>query len=392
MTRKRTRGRHHALALAILLLAASTMGLPTVALSEDYSYTIRVFAGNKGTVNGQDVVTLSRHKGETVDLSSDVDVSVTDSAYYHKGFREAGRDSEFPYRSFAADRDIDLVASYGMRVNMVRLTVHLRNYQTGEPLVSEDGTSEVTYEYRSGDKPVVAFRYVEGYRPLYRNVTGTITEDTDWYLDYVPIQPAEVPAEDASTGTDATNGTGTQAGRNQQEPGSQRQGEQSESGQGGTPGQTQDETSDQTPNQPEGQPIRPDDATSPASTEQPEGSNEGVAGNGDARDNGTGDTDSSNGTNPRSDESVSGDSYPPTEDIQDNDIPLSNPAASNPKPDGEENQEKKGSGQGILAWMLSWMRNHKLAISIVSGIVLAIAMVLIALLSFTRRKSKDNDS
>lgn len=202
------------LVLAIATVASLAGGTP--ALADDYSYTVRVFGGNMGTVDGSDVRVIECHKGDVVDLTQDVSVEVSDPAYYHKGFRESGQDDELRYRVFTVDRDIDIVASYGMSVDMVHVTLRFREYGTGKPLTDDNGQSEVTYECKSGDTPVIAFRHVEGYRPLYRNVTGTVKEDTVWYLDYAPLAPGEEEVYPTSTqqveagtdsGTAGTDGT-----------------------------------------------------------------------------------------------------------------------------------------------------------------------------------------
>lgn len=201
--------------LAGALLALSMGASPAVA--DETTYQVRVFAGTKGAVEGQDAVTIECRRGQPFDLD-EIGVEVEADGYYHKGFREAGKDEEFPYKSFDVDRDIDLVAAYGMQGNMVKLTVHLREWGTKRPLVASDGTSEMTYEYKVGDKPVVAFRHVEGYRPLWRNITGTLTEDTEWYLDYAPLAPGESEDDalgqqgDASTGEAGQGGTAMREG------------------------------------------------------------------------------------------------------------------------------------------------------------------------------------
>ena len=167
------------IAMAIALMAAvALLGVPSHAVAEEYGYTVRVFSGNKGSVNGEEVASFKVSKGEEIDLTEAVSVGIGDSAYYHKGFREAGQDDEFPYRAFPVERDIDLVVSYGMRAQMAKVTLHFREYGTGRPLVADDGSDSVACECKVGDKPVIAFRHIEGYRPLYRNVTGTVTGDT----------------------------------------------------------------------------------------------------------------------------------------------------------------------------------------------------------------------
>lgn len=201
---KRTQMRLMLLAAIIGITGLVTMMSPRVARAEDYTYKVRVFSGNKGTVNGEDVVVLECHKGDSINLEDEIDVGITSDSYYHKGFRESGQDAEFPYMSFSVDRDIDLVTSYGMRAQMAKLTVHFREYGTDKPLATDDGSTEATYEYKIGDKPVIAFKHIEGYRPVWRNITGTITEDTDWYLEYIRLEDGET--EESAIGTAGVGG------------------------------------------------------------------------------------------------------------------------------------------------------------------------------------------
>lgn len=322
-----------------LSMMATMAAVPTVAMaSEDYTYTVRVFSGNKGDVDGQEMVSLEYHKGDAIDLTTDIGIDVTDPAYYHKGFREAGRDDEFEYRSFDVNRDLDLVVSYGMRTQMARLTVHFQEYQTGKPLATEDGSTEATYEFKIGDKPVVPFKYVEGYRPLYRNLTGTITEDTDWYLDYVPLQAGEEPV------------TQTDEGTAQQQTGSQ--------GTGTT-------TGNQTTGGADGE---------AASNAQPGGADDTTGGNADGNAGQQVSTDE--------DGTASGDIYPPTQDIGDNDVPLYDALDSKKKPESATQDEPES---GIIGWI----RNHTVAVSVMSAIVLGLAMVLIVLI-VSKGRRKDN--
>lgn len=346
----------------------SLLAMPCVAKADDYSYTIRVFAGNKGTVNDSEAVTLKKAKGETVDLSSEVSVAVSDSSYYHKGFRESGRDSEFAYRSFPADRDIDLVVSYGMRAQMARLTVHFCERGTKVPLTTDAGTSEETYEYKIGDKPVVAFKHVDGYRPLYQNITGTIRGDTDWYLEYAKVQAPSQPEE-----TQAETTTGQQAGTEQ------RAGDEGATdGTGTGASQTTGQTNQQEP------------ATDTGAENAVNGnqSQSGAGGqNGAEGANGTEDDQSAANAGTEPEEA------PETMPIIDFDIPLADIDAVNGNPlstSGESgiiiNEDVPDEG-GMSGFRL-WASGHAMPIAIGTGVVLAIAMSLIVFLVLSR-KSKD---
>lgn len=350
------------LALSMMLAIATTMVVPNIALADGYTYTIRVFAGNKGTVNGSDLVVLEKPKGAEVDLSSEVSVAVNDPSYYHKGFREAGRDEEFAYRSFEVERDLDLVVSYGMRADMARLTVHFCEYGTNRPLVTDRGTSEETYEFKVGDKPVIAFRHVDGYRPLYRNITGTITGDMDWNLEYVKLQvPSETatPADTTTTtvpANDATTTTPTTPSDNQ--------------GAGNTDGNAG--TAD-------GQAQAGDDGTAGNQTQTGnDGTTDAASANGD--DNGQ---SGSNAVSEPAEEA------PETQSIVDLDIPLSNVDIVNDDPLPHSNNEDAPDEEDAtddLSGFKLWAQEHAMLMALGTGIVLAIAASVIVLLVLRRNR------
>ncbi|MDO4890113.1 MAG: hypothetical protein Q3963_02035, partial [Coriobacteriaceae bacterium] len=88
------------------------------------------------------------------------------------------------YDSVPVYEDLDFVVSYGVKGNMVSYTLHFVERGTGRVLADP-----VTYYGNLGDKPVAAFEYVSGYRPLYRNITGTLGPEgsNDWTFEYVRL-------------------------------------------------------------------------------------------------------------------------------------------------------------------------------------------------------------
>ena len=324
------------IALAIALMTAVVLlGVPSHAVAEEYGYTVRVFSGNKGSVNGEEVASFKVSKGEEIDLTEAVSVGIGDSSYYHKGFREAGQDDEFPYRAFPVERDIDLVVSYGMRAQMAKVTLHFREYGTGRTLVADDGSDSVTCECKVGDKPVIAFRHIEGYRPLYRNVTGTVTGDTDWYLDYIK--------DDGEAGT----GTSTIAGGTS----TQRQGTTAGGQDSGT-------------------------ATDGTGAATPGGAGADATGTGNATGN-DGATANDAGS-PAPSETGGGTTQvpepePETRTLLDNDTPLA----------GGDNANANGFDIGV------WARAHRLPIAIGAGAFLAVLLSIIAFVIGKRSKREN---
>lgn len=187
--------------LGVLSLVAALVALCVVAvpaLAEDgYGYKVRIFGGNHGTVNGESVYTLPQEYalGQEVKLDTSWVQLEDESKYYVKGFRVSGSDDpKGEYMVFNIQEDTDLVVVYAVRGEMVSYTVSFVEYGTGNPLVSDAGTSSVTFYGKKGDKPVVPYEYITGYRPRYLNVTGTLGDEgtNNWTLEYIPLETPEV--------------------------------------------------------------------------------------------------------------------------------------------------------------------------------------------------------
>lgn len=149
----------------------SALSFTNALAADEYGYTVTVSAGNKGTINGADKdVSTDLAKGSTVTLNIN-DVQVTDSKYYVKGFRLSGRDNEeaLAAPSFTVTGDADYVVAYGVKGNMVAYTV---NY------LDADGNTlapSSTFYGNVGDKPVVAYQYIENYVPQALALTKTLS-------------------------------------------------------------------------------------------------------------------------------------------------------------------------------------------------------------------------
>lgn len=116
-------------AVLIVICMIAALALPAFAAdpsAEDkpYSYTVRIFPGDKGTINGsKDPIVREVEPGSKWGRADfDISQAAPDDPdrYYVMGLREAGRDNNttdvmFRSGSFTVDRDIDLVVSYGIR-------------------------------------------------------------------------------------------------------------------------------------------------------------------------------------------------------------------------------------------------------------------------------------
>lgn len=145
------------------------------------TYTVFIYSGKEGSfAGGETVKKMTGLKyGEKVTVSlEDLDLKVEHpDEYYVRGLKIAGHDNDelssmlLQSYTFDIEEDTSFSVSYGMAGGMVRYTV---NYVdgSGNTLRSSD-----EYYGMAGDKPVVAFRLIEGYLPDDYNLTKTLSDD-----------------------------------------------------------------------------------------------------------------------------------------------------------------------------------------------------------------------
>lgn len=200
--------------LVSLLTVSMTLGASTMSVMADdttpYTYKVTLSAGNKGTINGQNKIKRENiASGSTVTFNLN-DIQVTDDKYYVKGIRLSGRDNDetLAAPSFTVDKDTDYVVAYGIKGNMVAYTV---NYQdaSGNSLAESQ-----TFYGNVGDKPVVAYRYVENYIPDALALTKTLSDNESenvFTFTYTPGATDRI-VETTTTVTTTVPGTATPAG------------------------------------------------------------------------------------------------------------------------------------------------------------------------------------
>lgn len=177
--------------LAATLIIACFINLPVEAAGKEYTYTIRFFAGQRGSFGDKKtILTLSNSKatveldkdgvlickglkpGDTVKFNLNSVVLNNESKYYVKGIRESGKDNNtVGDLVFTVNGDMDYVVAYGLRGNMVAYTVSYVDVD-GNELAEPD-----VYYGNVGDKPVVAYLYVDGYQPQAYNLTKTLSQN-----------------------------------------------------------------------------------------------------------------------------------------------------------------------------------------------------------------------
>lgn len=188
-----------AAAAAAALLAVSLMAVPALAAPEDAApaadgaaaapadpttYTVRLYAGNRGLVNdGASFEWTGVPYGSDLELTG-ARVAVTDPKYYVKGIRPAGLDNvkdvryvgQVDDRGFATGsvrvtEDADYVLAYGIMANRVGYTV--RYVDAGGFTIAPSAT----YFGDVGDTPATTAVYVEGYVPDAYEISKTLGED-----------------------------------------------------------------------------------------------------------------------------------------------------------------------------------------------------------------------
>lgn len=191
-------------AVAVALLAplamVLSMAVASPAFADEYQYTVRVFPGNRGKLSANPVSTTVS-KGGSVNLYDLATAKITDSKYVQTGFRLSGTDKLLGNGQInGIAEDMDFVVAYGVEANTVSYTLRFVEYETGKQLAEPK-----TYYGKVGDKPVAAYEYVEGYRPRYLSITGTLKADDDnvWTFEYIALPEGETMVT-ATTTTGAT--------------------------------------------------------------------------------------------------------------------------------------------------------------------------------------------
>ncbi len=175
----------------IVCMALQTGGMRCAAAGA-YTYTVTFYVGNHGSFaggqpsvvseggyeieKGTDTVTVRNlHLNDMVifDAAQEGMVALADgSKYYVKGIRPGGRDNNTVSTSaFRVEGDRDYVVAYGIRGNQTSYVVHYQD-TSGRTLAPSR-----SYVGNVGDKPVVAFLYIEGYEPQAYNLTKTLKEN-----------------------------------------------------------------------------------------------------------------------------------------------------------------------------------------------------------------------
>ncbi|MBR2684128.1 MAG: hypothetical protein IKE22_12780, partial [Atopobiaceae bacterium] len=185
--------------LVVLTALLALLCVPVVARAADggsagseYTYTVRFYAGAKGSFEGQTEFTGLK-PGDRVTFDRD-SVKLSDSKYYVMGIREAGKDnSTVSDTSLVVTEDADYVVAYGVKGEQVEYTVNFVD-GSGNPLAESQ-----THYGNVGDTPVVAYQWVDDYEPNYYNITKTLSADPADNVFTFTYSPIETGATGTTT-------------------------------------------------------------------------------------------------------------------------------------------------------------------------------------------------
>ena len=145
---------------------------------KSYSYRMKISAGNNGVIKGSSdkEITFEANADGTFDSFNKDIVESTNSKYVVIGYKEAGHDTvitEEEISPVAVKADVNYVAVYGVKGNMVPYTVRYLSRDDGSTLMAD-----ATYYAPKGSSVMVSFKYIDGYAPTAYNLTKTITGDS----------------------------------------------------------------------------------------------------------------------------------------------------------------------------------------------------------------------
>lgn len=188
------------LPLLICLCLSFLLLLPLRAYAQPYTYTVTVYAGRQGSfVEGDPKVysVSGLEYGEVFrfDYRSLVELP-QGSKYEVYGIRESGKDNNTVSASaFYVTRDQEYVVAYRIPTDRVTYQVYFRESETELELMDPE-----TYYGNDGDEVIVAFPYIEGYRPAALNGRWILHEggnnDRVFYYTAIPVpspQPSPEP-------------------------------------------------------------------------------------------------------------------------------------------------------------------------------------------------------
>lgn len=206
--------------------------------SEPYTYTITFYAGNQGRFSGtENIHVLGNDKAPVIEMRGDGSaITVTglqagaqvtfnniqsqeanapvklleENGQYHVfGLRKSGYDNDqLTTPSFNVKQDEDYVVAYAIDGKLVSYVIQYQDTD-GNTLAPSQ-----TYYGNIGDRPVVAYLYIEGYEPQAYNLMRELREnpaDNVFTFIYTPVEGGGTTVEVIDGGTTVAETPGAPA-------------------------------------------------------------------------------------------------------------------------------------------------------------------------------------
>lgn len=180
---------------------------------KSYSYTVTLYAGN-GTIDGAASKSYGPYGyGKSCTIAwQTLNIQPDDDKYYVKGIRLAGHDGLAESGNIEVTQDLQYVVAYGMKKDQVAYTINYVDANGAQIADSE------TFYGNIGDKPVIAYRYIEGYQPTNAyNLTGTLkgnAEDNIFTFKYQAVQGSSAGTTNGGASAGTTGGQATPGDEN----------------------------------------------------------------------------------------------------------------------------------------------------------------------------------
>ena len=204
----------------IMLLLIIGLGIFMVAGADRayaYKYKVTVYSGEQGTIGGKKVWSKEFDQGEHVTLTLEsLDFELKNDKYYPRGFKIAGHDNDeneddvtYPAPSFDVSSDVDYMITYGIKGALVKYFAKYVDTE-GNTIRKQD-----TYYGMAGDKPVVSFRYIDGWTPQTYNIGKTLSKDESKnVMTFIYTKEGELTVEGGENGNGDNGAAAGDAGAN----------------------------------------------------------------------------------------------------------------------------------------------------------------------------------
>ena len=204
-------------AVVIALCMIAALALPALAseTGDTYTYTVRIFAGKQGTIDGKDVKEYSVTPGQKLNVDwNELKklIKVTDSRYEATGFRLSGKDNNLYPKTIAepivVNSDMDFVVSYALKGSDIQYTIKYLEAGTNKELHKP---ATITYNGNEGEEFVPTYIYIDGYTPKDPVTTAVKLKSgmtfTCYYTKITGSSTTKTTTKDGTTTTTTKSGT-----------------------------------------------------------------------------------------------------------------------------------------------------------------------------------------